>query len=187
MHKYNYKKRKDLYSKKDITYISSHYGVIKVTEMAKKLETTVTGLRNFIHRQGFKKVVPPESKLQEMGYKIRYSIYERAAKKRKLSFRLTFKQFCDISIQDCYYCGDKAPLINPFHTYRNGTAYHHFKKDFKLKCIGIDRKVNTAGYTIKNCVPCCFDCNSMKMHRNSNNFLAKVAKIYYNLLSEKKQ
>ena len=55
--------------------------------------------------------------------------------------------------KDCYYCGNKV----------NG--------------IGLDRIDNRVGYTIKNVVSCCRDCNTMKMILSQREFIEKIIKI----------
>ncbi|GAG94020.1 unnamed protein product, partial [marine sediment metagenome] len=43
--------------------------------------------------------------------------------------------------------------------------------------IGIDRKNNNIGYTIKNSVPCCWPCNKFKRAIDSKYFLYMCKKI----------
>ena len=74
----------------------------------------------------------------EKTLKGRYIIYQRNAKKRSLSFNLSFFEFINMCIKPCAYCGIKQ-LYN-----------------------GVDRVNNEIGYNIKNCSPCCTTCNRMK-------------------------
>lgn len=67
--------------------------------------------------------------------------------KRGYSFSLTLEQFKSFWGKPCYYCGGE------------------------IEGIGIDRIDNTMGYEINNCVPCCIDCNKMKMTQTLNEFI----------------
>jgi hypothetical protein len=82
-----------------------------------------------------------------------YSRYKYSAKRRQLSFYLTLEQFSSLFTENCKYCNKQS-------------AY------------GIDRVNNAFGYEFDNCVPCCKDCNEMKMDRNVNDFYSHVIKIY---------
>jgi hypothetical protein len=45
---------------------------------------------------------------------------------------------------------------------------------------GIDRVINTVGYTVNNCVPCCFVCNKAKSDRDLdewNSWLNRIADV----------
>ncbi len=75
--------------------------------------------------------------------------YRSRAKKTNLEFLLTEEQFLSFWEKPCHYCGEKI----------NG--------------IGIDRIDNSKGYSIENCVPCCIDCNKMKMTKTVEQFLRK--------------
>ncbi len=44
----------------------------------------------------------------------------------------------------------------------------------------IDRLDNTKGYIIDNCVPCCSDCNEMKLDRKESDFINLVNLIHNN-------
>ena len=89
--------------------------------------------------------------------KYTYAIYKYGARKRGLSFTISFAQFQKLWGNDCYYCGDK------------------------IEFIGIDRKDNKQGYTTKNIVACCFPCNQMKGSKFSEQeFIKKCAQIAKN-------
>jgi hypothetical protein len=75
--------------------------------------------------------------------------------------QLTVAQVKDMCQQNCVYC-DAAPSPDCYGIVRNG----------------IDRKDNSKGYIMKNCVPTCFDCNRHKGKGTEAEFLAHVAKVY---------
>lgn len=83
--------------------------------------------------------------------------YKAGAIKRNLIFEISFDRFLQLTKKDCFYCG-QAPeqelgLFNKAGELRvNGTYIYN----------GIDRYDNNLGYTIENCVPCCFRCNRSK-------------------------
>ncbi len=83
----------------------------------------------------------------------KYGQYYRNAKNRNLEFRLTKKEFLSFWEKDCYYCGKQ------------------------VQGVGIDRLDNKKGYTLKNCVVCCFVCNKMKMEMTPTEFVKKCNQI----------
>lgn len=96
--------------------------------------------------------------------------YRKGAQERGLVFKLTQKAFDDLVGRDCHYCG-----VEPSNRYRVKT-----KKlaDFKLCYSGIDRQDSSKGYTVENCVPCCWVCNRGKKDlplSEWEDYLARVA------------
>jgi len=85
-----------------------------------------------------------------------YNRYKCAAIKRNLIFSLTYEQFCNIVSLKCHYC----------NCFSEGHEY-----------CGIDRKDNSIGYTIFNCLPCCAMCNKMKLAHSYDNFILKCVQI----------
>lgn len=86
----------------------------------------------------------------------KYSQYKYRALDRSYSFHLTIEQFSNIIIKPCHYCGEEVSE-------------------------GIDRKDNSIGYEIENCLPCCALCNFAKRNMGYNEFIGLVCKIYNNL------
>jgi 5-methylcytosine-specific restriction endonuclease McrA len=87
----------------------------------------------------------------------RFNHYRQGAKTRKLPFDLTFESFISLTGQDCYYCG-----MPPYN--------------------GIDRINNEAGYTLTNCVPCCWDCNRAKGTVSHAEFIKWVKRVHDRVL-----
>lgn len=77
--------------------------------------------------------------------------YKRKAKNRNYNFTLTKENFEKLTSSNCFYCG-KNPENVCKQAFSNGDYIYN----------GIDRVDNSKGYTIDNCVPCCFKCNSWK-------------------------
>lgn len=69
--------------------------------------------------------------------KSRFDTYEKNAYKRGYSFNLSQEQFDRLISSKCRYCNSRER-------------------------IGVDRVNNTQGYSVNNCVPCCFICNRAK-------------------------
>lgn len=87
----------------------------------------------------------------------RYNKYKKGARKRNLNFDLTKIQFDYITKQSCFYCGEN-----------------------ELPYRGIDRINSNKSYYPGNIVPCCEECNRMKMAYPFFDFLIRVEKIYNN-------
>lgn len=79
--------------------------------------------------------------------------YKSGAEVRNYPFELTFDQFMTLWQKPCSYCGAE------------------------IKTIGIDRKINSKGYTLENSIPCCEICNKMKMKIDFSDFVSQCNKI----------
>ena len=93
------------------------------------------------------------------------SIYKSNAKKRGISFDLTYNQFENLVDSECYFCGDTA----------GNTLRKRGYNDYSYT--GIDRIDNSVGYLPSNCIPCCSWCNRAKNNSTLENFLNKCKKI----------
>lgn len=80
--------------------------------------------------------------------------YKRNAKLRGFSWKLTNEEFQNFWNKPCYYC----------NTVITG--------------VGIDRVDPKEGYTSINTVPCCTQCNTMKMDYSKQEFLDKIQQIW---------
>lgn len=69
-------------------------------------------------------------------------------------FELTFKQFYDLTQEDCHYCGLPAKDSNVTTAYKNSMAPFRYN--------GLDRVVCSLGYVLGNVVACCKYCNRAK-------------------------
>lgn len=92
--------------------------------------------------------------------------YKQSARRRKLKWALSKKQFRKITSEKCYYCG--AAPVPKMGRKRRGPALVN----------GIDRKDSNIGYMIENCLPCCKACNRMKMGLLEKDFLNQVERIF---------
>lgn len=98
-----------------------------------------------------------------------YYVYKRNAKMRGIKFKLTKKQFRDLTKQKCYYCGEEPHQIHNHTTskYKGSYTYN-----------GIDRIDNDKGYSINNCITACGVCNRMRRNMSQEEFLSHINKIY---------
>lgn len=90
-----------------------------------------------------------------------YSNYLYSAKRRGLEFSLTMEEFREIIGRDCYYCGSE-PIAKYLPRHRR--LGHYIAN-------GIDRKDNSIGYIVSNCLPCCKSCNISKNNRTYEEFI----------------
>lgn len=95
-----------------------------------------------------------------------YGRYKHGAKSRGHSFELTIKEFDELSKLLCHYCG--ADPSNTAYVSKN-TGYFIYN--------GIDRKDNTKGYFLENCVPCCRVCNRAKNNMLYEDFVAWITRV----------
>lgn len=96
-----------------------------------------------------------------------FGVYKRLAKERNYDFKLTKDEFRIFTKQNCYYCSIEPSSITKCGRDNGGYIYN-----------GIDRKINSIGYTIENCVSCCGSCNTIKMDLDIDPFLDKIKRIY---------
>lgn len=82
-----------------------------------------------------------------------FNAYVKAARKRGYVFYLPISMFKFYWKKHCYYCGEE------------------------MKKVGFDRKNNSIGYLISNIVPCCGQCNRMKMVLDGDTFLSHCIKV----------
>lgn len=103
----------------------------------------------------------PEKVLQnnehkKQSYVLQYGVYQRTADLKNLAFELSLENFYDMVQQKCHYCGEFSE---------------------KKTINGIDRKDQTKGYILDNCVACCKMCNMMKNTLHEDKFLQKIEHI----------
>ncbi len=98
-----------------------------------------------------------------------YSNYKSKCKAKDWTFELSFNQFQDLLLQECWYCGLEASNCR-----QKNVPQGMSRKNFS----GIDRIDNDKGYTIDNCRSCCEDCNKAKRQLSEKRFLELVKRIY---------
>lgn len=99
-----------------------------------------------------------------------YTRYITGAKKRNISFNLSFDEVVKITQQNCFYCGSE-PLTELTHKSKYEIYLHN----------GIDRVDNDKGYETDNVVPCCYKCNYSKKENSLNDWKEWIIKVYNNM------
>ena len=101
-------------------------------------------------------------------YKTVYNRLLKRASKANMDVEFSYEEFLNYTKEkQCYYCHKN---INWVPHGKKATRYH------------LDRKKSNEGYTLKNCVVSCPECNFFKGGMNEVDFLIKIEKIYNNLL-----
>jgi hypothetical protein len=90
--------------------------------------------------------------------------YQKNAKDRNLVWELSMNEMLSITDKACSYCGNE-PVEDSSGLPRNG----------------IDRVDNSIGYSLSNCVPCCFFCNQAKLAHSLNDFYNWIKQTYNHL------
>ena len=104
-------------------------------------------------------------------YLFRYS--KENAARRNHDFVLSFEDFNDLIMQNCFYCNEppresSEKLISDRGNSSQPPLFYN----------GIDRIDSNLGYIKENCVPCCPTCNYMKRILSKNEFYYRIKKIY---------
>ncbi len=99
----------------------------------------------------------------------KYNAYTFNAKKRKVSFELTFEEFSVMIQKNCHHCGQEPNQVTCIYRSKDSenTLIHN----------GIDRLDSNLGYTISNSVPCCGTCNAIKWSLTEDQWIAHMQKV----------
>ena len=89
-----------------------------------------------------------------------FSQYKKNAAERSFKFELSDEEFLQLTTCDCHYCG-----IAPKQFFRKNIGNGPYVYN------GIDRKDNSVGYTMENCVSCCKTCNYSKGTLGEDEFI----------------
>lgn len=98
--------------------------------------------------------------------------YKRHARRRNLSFDLTYEQFSSLISKDCHYC--TVPPSNNKVT----------KNCPRFLYSGIDRVDSSVGYSVSNCVPCCDYCNKAKGNKTLKDFAVWAIRVSKRAMAE---
>ena len=101
---------------------------------------------------------------------------KKGAFKRNLEFDLSFNEFYELLMGNCYYCKSKP------REHKGGKPYQ-VKALPPLKRNGIDRLDSSIGYVNGNVVSCCTNCNYAKHEMSINEFKEWIKKIYFNFVN----
>lgn len=112
---------------------------------------------------------------QESAYHYLFLQLRKEAKKRGFEWALTESDTHELVSQNCTYCNTEPSLIcNPL---RHMNLSQSRVDGSTIKRGGIDRVDSRLGYVPGNVVPCCVKCNSAKMDRSVDDFIAWARKL----------
>ena len=103
----------------------------------------------------------------EASFNLLYNRYKINATDRGYNFDLSKDEFKSLTKQNCYYC-NAEPSLTCKPKYANGGYLYS----------GVDRLDNSFGYTLDNCVPCCYTCNIAKHCMTQDEFKNWIRRIY---------
>lgn len=101
-------------------------------------------------------------------YKYHLDSTKSVVRSKDIKFLLSLEEYRSIVFLDCHYCG------------KNPSNKVHVKRTYGYVDIlvsGIDRKDSNGDYVFDNCVPCCKECNIMKMDMGYAEFLDWVKSV----------
>ncbi len=142
------------------------------TTLMKFLRKGITQSCGCLHREIVRNMLIKETGIAS--FNALYSRYKRDAKRKNRLFELTKDDIARLTRASCFYCG-KAPAQQFKKLHLNG--YYTYN--------GIDRLNPDLGYTGKNCVTACRQCNFAKQGLTYDEFLELINRIYeHNLKKE---
>lgn len=95
-----------------------------------------------------------------------YAGYVKSARRRKITFELSFEQFNVLIRQTCVYCGNNGMNVSNVSLYEDAFYYN-----------GVDRIDSTKGYITDNMVTCCKICNWTKHTLNAQAYIDHCKKV----------
>ncbi len=103
------------------------------------------------------------------------------AKKRKISWNLSFDAFTAVILCSCFWC-DAAPISHynvsiSTNGYTQRKSESYLTKHGWITHNGLDRIENTMGYELKNVIPACKYCNFARNDRTVLEFKEWIEKI----------
>lgn len=105
-------------------------------------------------------------------YEPTYNVLKKRANRRGIHFNLTYEQFFELyKVPDCHYCGGSLNRKQSTEGYSR-KLYTKGSSEYSL-----DRKDNSKGYTLENCVPCCPKCNFTKRDHLSYGEMVIISEI----------
>lgn len=96
--------------------------------------------------------------------------FKKKGEARGHKWSLSFDQVKDLVLSNCHYCGSEPWTTRFQRNYWNSS----------IKINGIDRKDNSKGYYLQNCVPCCGICNRAKSSMTYQDFMNYINRIKEN-------
>ncbi len=115
----------------------------------------------------------------EISFSALFNGCKQSAIVRGLLFKLTKYQHRQIIIQNCHYCNAEPAYFNTsIKVDKTHKKYIPIETErAAIYANGVDRVNSKIGYTLDNCVPCCYDCNMAKAERSKEEFIIHCRKI----------
>lgn len=161
------------YSDEDTRFLVENYKNFSYKIMAGILKRTPQSIKDKLGKLGLIKREVGDASFNKLESDCRHG-----AKKRGYAYSLTKNEFIYLVGKNCHYCGS---VPKPFNLYYKSDcitvypAYADISEEWrKLQWInanGIDRKDNSVGYILENCIPCCFPCNKAKGGMSYDEFI----------------
>lgn len=120
------------------------------------------------HRDSLKAKALPKG---ESSFRKLYQQYKYHAAERGQEFDLSIEDFRELTAKPCFYCGKENGLVYKRGEKANGAFVGN----------GVDRVNNDEGYTHRNSVPCCSQCNYAKRDISIKEFQQWVADTYFHM------
>jgi hypothetical protein len=109
-----------------------------------------------------------------------YLRYKHRARGKGRDFMITQGEMEQMMSLPCAYCGAAPADYNPYRR-KDGTLMPGRTEEAAvratIKVNGLDRRNSEIGYTVDNCVPCCAQCNYMKLDWTAEEFIAHARRI----------
>lgn len=103
-----------------------------------------------------------------------YGRYRATSRREtKVPFKLTLEYFEKLTSSNCYYCNAQPSMVSKNNASQSSEIVERSKYIYN----GVDRKINSLGYTKENSVPCCWRCNKMKSDLDFDQFIDIVRRI----------
>jgi len=134
---------------------------------------------------GCRKILSSRLAPKESAYNELEQGYRGSAKKRNHVWTLTQEEFRFLISQHCHYCGVQPRKFNHLFN-KNGdrvksrstmSITNEWASQQWILVNGIDRVINTVGYSKENCVPCCGTCNFAKHKSTYEEFIDYLNKV----------
>lgn len=143
-----------------------------ICDCGKKIQTTPNKLFSghtkscgCLHDETIRKFREPG----ESGALKLFKSYQSDAKKRKIEFKLNYKDFKKITSNNCTYCGLPPKYVSYIKAKTNYSYYLYN---------GIDRIDSSKGYYLDNVETCCKICNTMKWDLSKKIFLKHLKRMF---------
>jgi hypothetical protein len=180
---------KKVNAKKYIIEVNKKYGpYLTIDEVVTQGKKSIERMWNVVHVVTGKKHLMRPSYLNRVSKKYNETLLRgnyqqglksylfkqtiRNSKLRNHEFNLSFDDYINLIIGNCYYCGLNPPEVTNKTLIMRG---HVNEPPFFYN--GIDRLNPNLGYSLDNCVTSCSICNYMKHTQQHDDFISQIRKI----------